>query len=195
MARKESLGGARLTADAKNRAWRSLLIGLTIDMGLALVLGLVAAFDQATGWGDLQWGLIGFAVAKSAVQALGSFFLRRVVDPSSIPSPLPPADPGPPANTSDVPPNTAVEDEDADAEVTKKRADFDPDEPARLLQADIDLEQAQAANRRERVQKTVEARKSLPKVPRTAAVTQITKKAPIKKTPAKKAAPRKRASE
>lgn len=197
MGKKETLGGARLSADAKNRAWRSLLIGLSIDVGIALVLGLVAAFDSANGWGDLQWGLVTFAVGKSLVQALGSFVLRRVIDPSSIPSPLPPADPGPPAdNSAEVPPNTAVEDSDADAEVEpKKKADFDPNEPARLLQADIDLAQTKAAAAASA--KAPRKRHPVKRVPAAAQKVEPApvKKAPVKKAPAKKAAPRKRVSE
>lgn len=174
--RRETLGGARLSADAKNRAWRSLLIGLVIDLSVAISLGLVAAFDNANGWGDLQWGLVTFAVGKSLVQALGSFILRRVLDPSSIPTPLPPADPGPPADDSEVPPVTAVDEEAADAEAEavqprstpRKRPakkapakSVSPDEQTRRMQAEIDLAQARAATptRPERVAKKVAERK------------------------------------
>ena len=89
---------ATLTADARNRALRTLLVNLTTDVAVALALVLVAAFSRANGFGDLEWALLGFTLAKTAVVTAGSFVLRRFVDASGIPTPLPPTDPGPPAD-------------------------------------------------------------------------------------------------
>lgn len=87
----------RLTEDATNRGWRSLLVALTIDVGVAVVLVLVTYFAEHNSWGELEWAILGFALVKSALQAVGSFVLRRFVDASRFPTPLPPA-PVPPPN-------------------------------------------------------------------------------------------------
>ena len=80
-----------LTQDAKNRALRVFVVNLTTDVGVALALVLVTAFSRANGWGDLEWTLMGFTFVKTAIVTAGSFVLRRFLDPSSIPTPLPPA--------------------------------------------------------------------------------------------------------
>lgn len=79
-----------LTQDAQNRSLRSLLQGLTIDVCVAIVLAVGSAFATANGWSDFQWALLGFSVVKSVVQACVAFVMRRFIDPSSIPTPLPP---------------------------------------------------------------------------------------------------------
>lgn len=173
----KTLAKKRLRSDASNRAKRSLLVGLVIDLAVAVVLGLSVALQDANGWGDLEWKVVGFSIAKTVVQTIGSYLLRRVVDPSVFPTPLPPEDPGPPADEVEpVPPNTAVEDnevKDADAEAevevkpapkkrpTKKVPPVTPDDETRRIQAEIDLAQAKAATptRPERVAKKVAERK------------------------------------
>lgn len=86
----------RLHTDARNRALRSLLQGLAIDVLVAVVLVVSTQFGDANGWGDLQWSLLSFTLAKTVVQSIASFTMRRFLDASSIPTPLPPADPGEP---------------------------------------------------------------------------------------------------
>lgn len=80
-----------LTKDAKNRSVRTFFTGLGIDVLVGVVLVLVAFFGTANGWGDLEWAILGFSVLKSVVQAGGAFVLRRFLDPSGFPTPLPPA--------------------------------------------------------------------------------------------------------
>jgi hypothetical protein len=87
-----------LTADAKNRGVRTLLTGLAIDVAVGVALVLAAYFASANSWGDLEWAILAFSLAKSVVQAVCSFILRKFLDPSKFPTPLPPADPGEPAD-------------------------------------------------------------------------------------------------
>ena len=79
-----------LAADARNRALRSFLQGLAVDLGVAVITVLVTVFGDANGWGDLQWGIIGFTLAKTCVQSIASYVMRRFVDGSGLPTPLPP---------------------------------------------------------------------------------------------------------
>ena len=80
-----------LKIDASNRALRTFLVNLVCDVAVAVTLVLVAAFQKANGWDDFEWALLGFTLAKTAVTTAGSYILRRFVDPSGIPTPLPPA--------------------------------------------------------------------------------------------------------
>jgi hypothetical protein len=91
MAKMTKRALAALTEDAKNRSWRTALQGLAIDVLVGVVLVIGAAFAGANGWSDFQWAILGFSVAKSAVQAAVAFVMRRFLDLSSIPTPLPPS--------------------------------------------------------------------------------------------------------
>lgn len=91
------MADSNLVLDAKNRALRTFLVNISVDVAVGVVMVLVTAFSRANGWGDLEWGILGFTVAKTMVVTAGSFILRRVIDPSGIPTPLPPA-PVPPPN-------------------------------------------------------------------------------------------------
>ena len=81
---------ALLTVDAKNRALRSFVQGLSVDLAVAIVTVLLTVFTDANGWGDLQWAVIGFTLAKTCVQSLAAFIMRRFVDGSAVRTPLPP---------------------------------------------------------------------------------------------------------
>lgn len=94
-----------LAVDAKNRALRTFLVGLATDVLVALTLVIVTALSSATGWGDVEWKVLGFTLAKTLVTTAGSYVLRRFVDPSGIPTPLPPTPVPPPADPS---PNEGV---------------------------------------------------------------------------------------
>lgn len=85
------------TADAKNRSVRTFLTGLAIDVGVGVALVLTTFFVEANAWGDLEWALLAFSLFKSAAQAVGAYILRQFLDPSKLPTPLPPATPGGPA--------------------------------------------------------------------------------------------------
>lgn len=85
-----------LKVDAKNRAWRTLLQGLGFSVASALVVSLLAAVTTATSWTELGATLIGFSFFQSVAVAGLSWLMRTYFDRSSLPTPLPPADPGEP---------------------------------------------------------------------------------------------------
>jgi hypothetical protein len=87
---------AQLTVekDARNRAFRTLLQGLAFDVGAALAIVLYTAFVAAEGWGDIQWALLGFTLAKTfTVSALS--YLMRTVFRTVAPPPAPVQPPSP----------------------------------------------------------------------------------------------------
>lgn len=67
-----------IKADAKNRAWRTLIQNLAFDVGAAVALVLYMAFDSAQGWSDIQWGILGFTLVKTVVVSALSYLMRRV---------------------------------------------------------------------------------------------------------------------
>jgi hypothetical protein len=67
-----------LVKSAKSRAWRSLVQGLSFDVGAASVLVLYTAISKANGWGDLEWALIGFTLFKSVSVSAFAYLMRRV---------------------------------------------------------------------------------------------------------------------
>lgn len=85
-------GLSQRTADAKNRTLRTLLQG-----GAAVVT--VAIIGAVLDWlasGDLTYRTLGVSAGTAGLTALYSFLHRTVLDPSPIPSALPPGDPGEP---------------------------------------------------------------------------------------------------
>lgn len=80
---------SNLALDARNRAFRTFLVGLTTDVLAALVLVLTEIFD--TSGSDVDWRLLPALLAKTALTTAGSYLLRRYGDPSSMWTPLPPA--------------------------------------------------------------------------------------------------------
>lgn len=89
-----------LQVDSKNRALRTFIVGIASDVAVAVVLVLVTVFGGVNGWGDVQWAALGFTLAKTVIMTAGSYILRRFVDRSSIPTPLPPAPVPPPADVT-----------------------------------------------------------------------------------------------
>lgn len=88
--------GHALKADAKNRAWRTLLQGLGFSVAAALVVTLFSAVTTATSWGELGATVIGFSFFQSVAVAGLSWLMRTYIDRSKVPTPLPLADPGEP---------------------------------------------------------------------------------------------------
>lgn len=68
--------------DARNRAWRTLLQGLGIDVAAALVLVLAPALSSVE-WTPAYWQALGLLAAKSVLQAVVAFVARKVVPPPS----------------------------------------------------------------------------------------------------------------
>ena len=80
---------AALTQDATNRAVRSFVQGLAIDLAVAVAALVLTNLDSITDRQGLTLFLI--AVAKTCAQTVASFVMRRFADPSPVPTPLPPA--------------------------------------------------------------------------------------------------------
>lgn len=66
--------------DARNRAWRTLIQGLGIDIAAALVLVLAPALSSVE-WTPTFWKALGLIAAKSVLQAVVAFVARKVVPP------------------------------------------------------------------------------------------------------------------
>ena len=86
---------AFIESDAQNRAWRSFLQGMGIDVLVAIAITVTSVFATAGGWGQLQWTIISFSFAKSILQAAALYVMRRFLDQSKVPTPTPPLDPEP----------------------------------------------------------------------------------------------------
>jgi hypothetical protein len=89
---------AALSRDARNRALRTFLQGLALDVAVAVSMVVYDAVQSA----QPDYRLLLLTLAKTVLQTGASYVMRRLVDPSRVPTPLPPADPGEP--DEDVPP-------------------------------------------------------------------------------------------
>lgn len=81
-------------ADALNRFWRTLYSGLGIDIVVGIALVLSTLLLTSNGWGDIEWAVLSFSIAKSIVQSVVSYVLRKWGDRSSLPTPKPPVPTG-----------------------------------------------------------------------------------------------------
>lgn len=79
-----------LTDDSRNRAVRSFVQGLAIDVAVGLALVLATFFVDKNSWGEIEWAILSFSLAKSAVQAVAAFVMRQWLDGSRVPTPEPP---------------------------------------------------------------------------------------------------------
>lgn len=82
-----------LARDARNRALRSFLQGLGIDL---LVAVAVVVQGVASSSDPIHWRIVAASLARSVAQAAAAFVMRRFLDRSRIPTPLPPDPPGEP---------------------------------------------------------------------------------------------------
>lgn len=67
-------------ADAKNRAWRTFVQGLGLDVLVAVTLVAMTAFTNIE-WTKEYWIALGLTLAKSILQAVASYFMRVFVTP------------------------------------------------------------------------------------------------------------------
>ena len=82
------------TADAANRSQRTLIQG-------GIVVALMALATAVLDWlnaGDFSWRTLGISAVTAVLTAVIAYVHRTVLDPSRIPSALPPSDPGRPAD-------------------------------------------------------------------------------------------------
>lgn len=80
---------AALAADARNRAARTFLQGLVIDIGVAIATLILASAQTITDKSGLI--ALGIALGKTVVTTAISYVMRRFLDNSRVPTPTPPA--------------------------------------------------------------------------------------------------------
>lgn len=78
-----------LEIDARNRALRTFLTGLTLDVAVAVATLAVTLTAPGADWPGLT--VVAASLTRTVVQAAASYVLRRYLDPSRLPTPLPPA--------------------------------------------------------------------------------------------------------
>lgn len=86
-----------LANDARNRALRTFVQGLAIDLAVAVAAFALANVDSITDRAGFILALT--SLAKTLVTTVASYVMRRFLDGSAVPTPLPPANPGEPDNT------------------------------------------------------------------------------------------------
>lgn len=89
-----------LANDARNRALRTFLQGLAIDLAVAVAAFVLANVDSITDRAGLILALT--SLTKTLVTTVASYVMRRYLDASSLPTPLPPSDPGEPDDATPV---------------------------------------------------------------------------------------------
>ena len=85
--------------DARNRTWRVTLQG-------AAAVALIAAATALLEWlqaGEFSLRTLGISAGTAALMAVLAYLHRTVLDPSGLPSAVPPVDPGPPATVDPAP--------------------------------------------------------------------------------------------
>jgi hypothetical protein len=70
------------TADAKNRAWRTAVQGLLLDVSTAVVMVLATAVTDLR-WTRDYWVTLGLLLAKTAIQSAVSYTARKLVPPAT----------------------------------------------------------------------------------------------------------------
>jgi hypothetical protein len=70
------------SADATNRAWRTFLQGLLVDVVSAVALALLPALAGAEfAWTAEYWTAVALLAGKTAVMTVVSYVSRKVVPP------------------------------------------------------------------------------------------------------------------
>lgn len=63
-------------SDAKNRALRTFLQGLGVDVLAALVLLVFPVVSGASDWSSFDWQILGFLAAKTVAVTILSYVMR-----------------------------------------------------------------------------------------------------------------------
>lgn len=82
----------RLARDARNRALRTFLQGLGIDILVAVSMLVYDALNDD----QPNYRLLLATAAKTVLQTIAAYLMRLKLDPSRVPTPLPPDPPGEP---------------------------------------------------------------------------------------------------
>lgn len=69
-----------VAADAKDRAWRTFLQGMGIDVAIAVTLVLAIAFTDIK-WTAEYWTALGLSVGRTLLQTCVSYVMRVFVKP------------------------------------------------------------------------------------------------------------------
>lgn len=88
-----------LANDARNRGVRTLLQGAAWDVAIAIATALLLWLPDADLSSRDAWIVLATAVAKTVLTAIASYVMRAKLD-GSLPTPLPPANPGEPDDTN-----------------------------------------------------------------------------------------------
>ena len=73
---------AGVTADAKNRAWRTFAQGLLVDVVAAIVLVVGPALTASDfAWSKAYWLTVGGLLAKTVLTSVVSYVGRKVAPP------------------------------------------------------------------------------------------------------------------
>ena len=86
-----------LVADAKNRALRTFLQGLAIDLATALAALVLVWLPDADLSSRDAWLVLATGAARTVLGSIASYVMRLKLD-ATLPTPLPPANPGEPDN-------------------------------------------------------------------------------------------------
>lgn len=81
-----------LTTDARNRAWRTLLQGLAIDIAVAIGFVLYDALQSDAP----DYRLLLLSLGKTVLQVCAAFLMRLKTSIAPPPSPVPPPNDPPP---------------------------------------------------------------------------------------------------
>lgn len=73
---------APAAVDARQRAWRTLVQGLAVDVAVAVLLAAGTQLGDVR-WTREYWGLLGALVAKTALTSAASYIARHVTPPST----------------------------------------------------------------------------------------------------------------
>lgn len=70
-------------ADARNRAFRTFVQALAVDVLAAVVLAVGPTLaDQHFAWTRAYWTTVGLLAAKTAVQTVVSYLARKAIPPN-----------------------------------------------------------------------------------------------------------------
>ena len=79
-----------LATDARNRALRTLVQNVGVDVLVAVVTLLWPLVQGADSFADFDWRFIAFSLVKTVLLTVFAYVMRRFLDSSSLPTPLPP---------------------------------------------------------------------------------------------------------